>query len=66
MGSTSPSVFTGPSRVTGLMYSQTSSPLLVTSKKWPSVSEQMKVLPFVRRWPLEPMWLKKPWLFTEL
>ena len=55
MGNTSPSTLTGPSRVTGLMYSQASSPLAVISKKWPSVSEQMKILPFGSRCALEPM-----------
>ena len=55
MGRTSPSTFTAPSRVTGLMYSQAKSPLEVTSKKWPSVSEQMNVLPLGRRCALDPM-----------
>jgi hypothetical protein len=47
------------------MYSQDSLPSAVTSKKWPSVSEQMKVPPFGRRCALEPMWLKNPWLLAE-
>ena len=48
-----------PSAVTGLMYSQTSSPSMVTSKICPSVSAQIRVFPFGNRCVLEPMWLKK-------
>ena len=47
------------------MYSHTSLPSAVTSKKCPSVSEQMNVLPLGSRWCLDPIWLKNPWLFTD-
>ena len=61
MGSTSGMVLTVPnSREMGLMYSHTSSPPAVTSKRWPLVPEQIKVLPLVNRCEPEPMWLKNP------
>jgi len=47
------------------MYSHASAPSGATSNRWPSVSEQMNVLPFGRRLALDPMWLKNPWLLAE-